>query len=124
MALLDSRDVLIQDQLSGLQPGSHVRWGMITPGIPGAAGAASIDLRQKDARLMMTIVSPPSASWKIINTAKPRNEWDSPNQNTCMIAFEAIASNSGELTLAVMARPGADMPAKAMEIVPLEKWGR
>ncbi len=73
---------------------------------------------------MMTIVSPPSGSWKIINTAKPRKEWDSPNQGTRMIAFEAIAPNSGELTLAVIARPGTDMSATTMKIIALEKWGR
>ena len=124
VALLDSRDGLIQDQLSGLKPGSRVRWGMITPGVPGDAGNSSINLRQKDARLTMTILSPPSAGWKIIDTAKPRNEWDSPNRGTCMIAFEAVAPDSGELTLAVLARPGADMPAKRMKVVPLEQWDR
>lgn len=46
VALLDSRDVLIQDQLTGLKPGSRVRWGMITPGKPARAGAAAIELGQ------------------------------------------------------------------------------
>ena len=30
VALLPSGEVLLQDQLSGLKPGSRVRWGMIT----------------------------------------------------------------------------------------------
>ena len=125
IALVDSRNVLIQDQLTGLKPGSRVRWGMITPGSPGEAGKENINLQQKDARLAMTILAPQSAGWKIIDTAKPRNEWDSPNPGTCMIAFEAVAPDSGELTLAVLAEPGAERksPVTTFKFVPLENWG-
>ena len=45
----DGRDVLIQDQLTGLKPGSRVRWGMITPGTPGQAGTPRIELKQEKA---------------------------------------------------------------------------
>ena len=122
IALVDSNNVLIQDQLTGLKPGSHVRWGMITPGSPGKAGAASIVLKEKNAPLTMSILSPQSAGWKVIDTAKPRNEWDSPNRGTYMIAFEAIAPESGKLTLAVLAEPGTDKAIGMRKIVPLEEW--
>lgn len=126
IALADTRNVLIQDELTGLKPGSRVRWGMITPGTPGSAGASRIQLEQKKARLAMTILAPETAVWKIIDTAKPRNEWDSPNRGTCMIAFEAIAPDSGELTLAVLAEPGAEAgsPAKPVKVVGLKQWGK
>jgi hypothetical protein len=122
VALVDSRNVLIQDQLTGLKPGSRVRWGMITPGRPGEAGKSKFDLKEGDAHLEMTILSPQSAGWKIIDTAKPRHEWDSPNRGTFMIAFEAVAPESGELTLAVLAEPGADAKSAAVKVVPLEEW--
>ena len=126
VALLDSRDVLIQDQLTGLKPGSRVRWGMITPGEPTRAGAAAIELRQGDAGLTLTIVAPREAVWRTIDTARPRNDWDSPNRGTSMIAFEAAAPDSGELTLAVVAEPGAQENASrsSFQIVPLENWGK
>jgi len=125
VALIDSRNVLIQDQLTGLEPGSHVRWGMITPGTPSEAGATRIDLKQKEARLSMTILSPPSADWKIVDTAQPRNQWDTPNRGTRMIAFEAVAPASGELTLAVLAEPGGirESAAKTIRLIRLENWG-
>lgn len=122
VALVDTNNVLIQDQLTGLKPGSRVRWGMITPAAPGEAGNASIDLEERDAHLTMTILSPQSAGWKIVDTATPRNEWDSPNRGTSMIAFETVAPESGKLTLAVLALPGADRKSKAVKIVPLENW--
>ncbi len=126
IALIDSRDVLIQDRLTGLKPGSRVRWGMITLGEPDAENGATVRLRQKDARLTMTILSPQPAQWQTIDTATPRKEWDSPNRGTRMVAFEAIAPPSGELTLAVLATPGPDRDPKQskIELQPLDKWGR
>lgn len=43
-----------------------------------------------------------------------------------MIAFEAAAPDSGELTLAVVAEPGAQENASrsSFQIVPLENWGK
>jgi hypothetical protein len=117
VALLPSHEVLIQDQIQGLKPGSRVRWGMITPGTPGEAGGAEIDLTQKDASLRLSLVDPTSVGWRIIDTAEPRNEWDSPNSGTRMIAFEAEAPASGELTLAVLATPGSCTASRRDQLV-------
>jgi hypothetical protein len=126
VALVHSREVLIQDHLTGLKPGSRVRWGMITPGVPDALDGASVVLRQQDARLALKILSPRAANWRTIDTAKPRNEWDSPNRGTRMVAFEAVAPESGELTLAVRATPGGrrDSERSKLELRLLENWGR
>jgi hypothetical protein len=80
---------------------------MITPGTPAASGATSIDLAQGKARLALRILAPPAVAWQVVDTATPRHEWDSPNPGTCMVAFEAVAPASGELTLAVLATPGS-----------------
>ena len=124
VALVESRQVLIQDQLTGLKPGNTVRWGMITPGSPQPIDGASVELRQEDARLSLEILSPPGATWQVIDTAQPRNEWDSSNHGTRMVAFEAVAPDSGELTLAVLATPGSsDSDKRAFDLRPLENWG-
>jgi hypothetical protein len=122
--LLPSREVLISDQLTGLAPGARVRWGMITPGKPGAAGQPEIQLRQQDASLQLAIMSPKSCVWRTVDTAKPRNEWDSPNRGTCMVAFEAVAPQSGELTLGVLATPGSctESMKDRLSTRPLEVW--
>ncbi|MEE8451129.1 MAG: heparinase II/III family protein, partial [Thermoguttaceae bacterium] len=122
VAMVRSREVLIQDQLTGLKPGSRVRWGMITPGTPDSLGETSVELRQKEARLTLTILSPPTVTWQEVDTETPRNEWDSPNRGTRMVAFEVIAPESGELTLAVLATPGTarDSGGRELELRPLE----
>jgi hypothetical protein len=126
IALLPSREVLIQDELKGLRPGSRVRWGMITTGEPDSLGKNDLMLRQAGKNLRLAIVSPKTADWRQIETAKPPNKWDSPNPDTRMVAFEATAPASGELTLIVAATPGSCVAAAAskLPVVRLRDWSR
>ena len=125
VALLPSGEVLIQDQLTGLTPGSRVRWGMITPGEPGETTDPAVRLHRDNARLTVTILSPTDARWRVIDTATPKNEWDSPNPGTRMLAFEVTAPASSELTLAVLATPGScrDSLKSRLTLRPLLDWG-
>ena len=78
---------------------------------------------QQDAQLTLRILSPQALAWQTIDTAKRRNEWDSPNPGTRMVAFEAVAPPSGELTLAVLATPGSCAESSAgCELRPLKQW--
>jgi hypothetical protein len=110
VALLASGEVLVRDRLTGLKPGTAVRWGMVTPGTPGAAGERSLVLRQGDASFRLQILLPAEAVWALTDTAKPKNEWDSPNPGTVMTAFQAVAPDSGVLDLAVVLTPGSRQP--------------
>ncbi|MFV1965724.1 MAG: heparinase II/III family protein [Pirellulaceae bacterium] len=107
VALLPSREVLIHDGLTGLKRGARVRWGMITPAAAKTLQSSTMELRQNNATLTLRILSPPGARWQIIDTATPRNEWDSPNRGTRMVAFESEASEPGPLKLTVLATPGS-----------------
>jgi len=69
VALFPSREVLIEDRLTGLKPGRRVRWGMITEGTPGSLGTPIVELCQRGARLTLRIVSPDLCGWKVIDTA-------------------------------------------------------
>jgi hypothetical protein len=126
VALLATREVLIQDELKGLKPGSRVRWGMITPGEPQELDGSTIELRQREARLTLRVLSPQASPWQTIDTASPRNKWDSPNPGTRMVALEAVAPASGELTIAVLATPGSchESVKPKLELQPLEGWRR
>jgi hypothetical protein len=124
IALLPSHEVLIQDELTGLKPGSRVRWGMLTPGEPAELGRQEVVLHQQDKRLTLHLLEPHELPWREIETAKPPHEWDSPNPGTRMIAFEAVAPDSGKLTLAVIATPGSctSPMTEALKLQPLQEW--
>ena len=126
VTLLPSREVLVQDELTGLKPGSHVRWGMITRGRPDELGKDSLVLRQGAKQLKLAVVEPANVEWQEIDTAKPRHEWDTPNPGTRMVAFQATAPASGKLTLVVAATPGScDKPVAAeLKVRRLEDWGK
>ena len=127
VALLPSREILIQDELTGLKPGSGVRWGMITPGTPGRPDGRRLRLQKEDASMSLAIYSKDKTpDWQIIDTARPRNEWDSANPGTRMVAFEAIAPPSGKLTIAVLFTPGTckSSAAHTLRIRPLETWSQ
>lgn len=126
-ALLPSGEVSIQDELTGLKRGSRVRWGMITPGTPGKPNGPKLGLQQGGASMSLGILSPSDSSdWKIIDTSKPRNEWDSPNRGTRMVAFESTAPASGQLTIAVLFTPGSceSSVSGTLKVNPLGTWGR
>jgi hypothetical protein len=124
IALLPTREVLMQDELTGLRPGSRVRWGMITPGTPEGFGKSEVILHHAGERLSLKLVAPKAGRWSQIDTARPRNEWDSPNPGTRMIALEAVAPASGELTIQVIATPGScrHPAARTNEVAPLRRW--
>lgn len=125
VALLPSHEVLIQDELSGLRPGSRVRWGMVTTGTPDDLGKNRCVLRQNGQELALTLLAPDNTISSQIDTAKPRHEWDSPNPGTRMIAFELRAPNSGQLTIAVVATPGSCSAPRSnrIKVEPLKSWG-
>ena len=107
VAMLPSAEVLIQDRLAGLKPGARVRWGFITKGTCPAPVEAAVVLEQGDATLTVTQLAPGDVAWTVVDTETPRNEWDSPNRGTRMLAFEAVAPTSGDLNLAVLFTPGS-----------------
>ena len=124
VALLPSGEVLIQDELTGLAPGSRVRWGMITTGKPESGQTSAIVLRQGEERLRLTGLTSDGLRWETIDTSRRANDWDSPNPGTRMITLTVDAPSSGELTIAVLAEPGADLktPPRTEPLRPLSDW--
>jgi hypothetical protein len=124
VALLPSGEVLVRDRLTGLPAGTSVRWGMVTPGKPSAPGERNLVLRQGDASLTLRILLPAEPAWTLVDTAKPRNEWDSPNSGTVMAAFHAVTPDSGVLDLAVVLTPGSrrTTPPDQINVAPPLTW--
>jgi len=106
VALLPSGEVWIRDRLTGLRPGTHVRWAMITRGKPRLDSGPKAELRLGQARLALRSVMPSGIAWRALDCARPAHEWDSPNRGTTMLVLEAVAPASGVLDFGVLATPG------------------
>ncbi|MBD3266768.1 heparinase, partial [bacterium] len=123
--LLPSNEVVIRDEISGLKPNGTVRWGMITPAEVGRRKGKTIVLKQKGETLrLVNRTTGDSVDWSIINTEKPRNEWDSPNRGTRMVALKATVPASGKLVLNVLLTPGSceDSVMDSWQPRALKKW--
>jgi hypothetical protein len=105
--LLATGEFCIDDTLKGLRPGATVRWGMVTKAAPDASRTGPLLLREAGKQLRLSPLHSPATVWKTYETAKPPNEWDSPNAGTVMVGFEAVAPASGELALSVLFTPGS-----------------
>lgn len=105
LSLPERKRVEIKDRLEGLKAGSRVRWGMVTRAAIRVEGARA-ELRQSGEKMTMEASGNVPLVWTVIDTAKPRAEFDSPNPGTAMLAFEAVAPDSGILEFNVKFTPG------------------
>lgn len=124
IALLPSGSVLLRDHLSGLRPGAEVRWGMVTRAKADKAGQPDIILSETNKTLVLSIHGLDGPKWEVIDISDALNPWDSPNHGTSMVAFTAIAPQSGELDITVVIRPG-DREATVLEathLAPPQDW--
>jgi hypothetical protein len=123
VALLPSGEMLVQDELQG-KPGTRIRWGMVTQSTTEQTGETQMLLREGNRRLVLRLLGPRDADWQVVDASRPRNDWDSPNPGTSVVAFEATIPDSGSVTLAVVATPGTcrDSVAETLEIQPLVAW--
>lgn len=121
--MIDSGRVLVQDEIRGLKPGAVVRWGMLTRATAPHWGGTRLELEEGEAHLTLMLLAPAGSVWKEVDTATPRNEWDSANRGTRMATFEAVAPESGRLDLAVLAVPGSHgQDGPPLKTVALEQW--
>lgn len=100
LSMPERKRVLIHDRLTGLKPGSRVRWGMVTRAAVTLEGSKAV-LRDAGKSLRVEGRGSIPIRWTVVDTATPAAEFDSPNPGTAMLAFEVTAPESGELEFTV-----------------------
>jgi hypothetical protein len=108
--------VLVRDHLTGLRPGAKVRWGMVTRAAVGETGNPTLILRESGKELALAIHGDDAARWQSTDLDTLTNEWDSPNDGFTMVAFTAVAPESGTLDLTVVMRPGSRVAPKLADV--------
>lgn len=128
--VLPYEDVFIQDELSGLKPGSEVRWAMVTGAKVKAKG--TLATLEKDGQEMVATLLTTQTGFEVI-PASPTvpNDYDEPHPDDHILISKFKAPASGQLTIRVLLRvvePGSD-PAKTgaemmagQKFTPCEDW--
>lgn len=108
ITVTDANEVIIQDELEGLKPGSIVRWGMVTKANTSTEEMGTIHLTQNGKSLTVKNSSPSKDSkWEITDLSQPQNEWDSPNKGASMVTWKEKAPESGKLNITMVLTPGS-----------------
>jgi hypothetical protein len=120
--LLPGRRVLIEDELTGLAPGTTVRWQMVTRADVAPEGSRAL-LRQ-DGRVLRAALLPPlsaAARFEVAPAEPPADDFNAPNPGASLVSATFTAPADGSLRFAVVLGPGpANLPA--LRLAPLDSW--
>lgn len=120
--LLPNREVLIQDELSGLIPGDEVRWAFVT-GAAVTPDGRHADLQQMGESLQLALLSPTEGKFEVIPADPPVDNFNAPNPGTSILIAKLHPDASGNLLIQVLIQPGkAPLSDRKIEVEPCESW--
>jgi hypothetical protein len=91
----------VQDEITGLQPGTPVRWQMPTRAAVAVQGGTAV-LQQEGQELRLVVLAPDKLTWSVAPAEPPPDAFNAPNPGVSMLSFTATAPADGALRLAVM----------------------
>jgi hypothetical protein len=98
------RTVFIHDELTGIAPGTNVRWAMVTKANVEVLGNQA-KLRQNQKELRARLLSPEGAVFSVIPADPPDDGFNAPNPSTRILVANVAAPTSGEIKLSVALQP-------------------
>lgn len=87
MGMLPGGLVLIRDEITGIEPGSEVRWAMLTRANPDKLGERDLLLGLEGQTLLLKQFCDGTV-WFEVSTDPPPSEWDSPNPGTRLVTLK------------------------------------
>lgn len=122
-SLLESGQVLIQDELEAGNKPATVRWNMITPAKVKLTSDTTAILMQ-DGKKMRFEVLTDSKVKLLIESTKPRSKYDAENPDTRMIGFDVELKSDEKAAIRVVMTPGGIAKTALSEIKSLENWSQ
>lgn len=123
VALLDRASVLVQDEVTGLKPGTSVTWRLVTGAKVKLDDARHATLAQNGRMLHAEILAPAGATFSA-SPARPPTAAEKQNDGVTALAAE-IAPGTADIRLAILLTPvGEHWPAlpPAPLLAPLADW--
>jgi hypothetical protein len=115
------REVLVQDELSGLKPDSVVRWAMATRAAVSVEGASAV-LRQSEKTLHAEVSGQERLAFDVISADPPRGDrFSAPNPGVQLLIVRAPAGADGQVRMRVRFR-AEKKPAREAKWVTMAEW--
>ena len=99
------RAVTIRDELTGVAPGTEVRWAMATKA-EVKVNRSEATLAQAGKILRARLLSPGDATFSVIAADPPNDGFNAPNPDTRILIVKVNAPASGRIQLEVTLHPG------------------
>ena len=117
------RAVLVQDELSGLKPGTDLRWAMVTGAeISLSADGTGATLSENGRRLEARLLGPGAVRFTVLSAEPPDDGFNAPNPGRRILVAHATAPADGRLTLAVWLDSRGAAGGSVPRLEPLERW--
>jgi hypothetical protein len=121
VGIVNSKYVVIQDELAGEDKSSAVRWTMLTEADVEITGINSLTLTKDGKKLYLKVVSPAEISMKTWTTQSTTN-YDAPNPGTTLVGFTFTLSARQNETIKVLLIPGSAINEKPDFNKTLKEW--
>jgi Heparinase II/III-like protein len=120
VAIVESKAVLVQDEIVANQKTALLRWTMATPATVQLLPDGTAELTQNGKKLTLKVLWPANAKLQTWPTT-PLHDYDAPNPNTVLVGFETTVPAAQTQKLQVLLLPdGAPSPAKLPAL--LKDW--
>ena len=122
-ALLETGQVVIQDEIKAADTGATVRWAMATPAKVDIQSDKTAILSQKQKTMRFDVVTDTDVKLATYST-KPRADYDADNGDTRMIGFEIELAAGQEVRLTILMTPEAKSKPAVPAIKPCLDWSK
>lgn len=121
VGIVDSKYVVIRDELTAENKSTTVRWTMLTGANVEITGKNSITLTKDNKKLFIKVLSPAEITMKTWTTQSNTN-YDAPNPGTTLLGFELTLNAKQKADIQVLLIPGSLKTEKFDFSKPLNEW--
>jgi hypothetical protein len=119
--IIDSKYVVIRDEVVAENRSTTVRWTMLTEADVQITGNNNITLSKNGKKLYLQVTSPADITMKTWST-KPKTNYDEPNPCTTLLGFEMTVNARQKAVIQVLLIPGSVKNEKTSFNKSLEAW--
>ncbi len=121
ITIVDSRYVMILDELEALSSETLIRWNMLTSAIVKITGSNTVELEKNGKKLILKVIQPAKVTMKTWSTV-PTRTYDAQNPGTVMVGFEFILGADSDTPLKVLLLPEGAVENTEISVMNLSQW--